>query len=38
MADDDAEPWYIELAEGIPIWVYILLFLLPMVASFAQIW
>eukprot|EP01051_Picozoa_sp_SAG22_P037644 SAG22_NODE_18900_length_280_cov_0.845304_1_plen_69_part_10 len=31
-------PWYIELAESMPLWVYILLFLLPLVASFAQIW
>ena len=61
--DEDTLPWYIELAESLPIWVYIVLvgfihqmhshcvfvscglvltkrwlqFLLPIVASFAQI-
>ena len=43
MAGEEAEhdheevEWYIELAESIPIPVYVLLFLLPIFASFAQI-
>jgi hypothetical protein len=36
-ADHEDVEWYIELAESIPIPIYILLFLLPIIASFVQI-
>ena len=35
--EDGGPPWYIELAESLPVWVYVILFLLPIFASIAQI-
>jgi hypothetical protein len=34
---EGGDPWYIELAESVPIWVWVILFLLPIISSIAQI-